>query len=64
MPMILMMRMRSPTMIKPITNLFLFLIPLTITYAIVSDFGKPQHHYHSPGFIGVSHQGLPQPHAN
>jgi hypothetical protein len=41
-----------------------FLIPLTITYAIVSDLGKPQHHYHSPHSANVSHQGLPQPHAN
>lgn len=51
-------------MIKPITNFILFLIPLTITYAIISDLGKPGNHYDPPGFIGVSHQGLPQPHAN
>jgi hypothetical protein len=64
MPMILMMRMRNPTMIKPITNLFLFLIPLTITYAIVSDLGKPGNHYSAPSAVGVSYSGLPQPHAN
>jgi hypothetical protein len=51
-------------MIKHLTNFCLFLIPFTITYAIVSDFGKPQHHYHSPGFIGVSHQGVPQANGN
>lgn len=56
---------KNPTMmIKSITNLFLFLIPLTITYAIVSDLGKPQHYYHSPNSTDVSHQGLSQPHAN
>jgi len=43
---------------KHLTNLLLFIIPLTITYAIVSDLGKPQHHYHSPSSIGVSHSGL------
>ena len=47
-------------MMKHLTNLCLFLLPLTITYAIVSDLGKPQHHYHSPSSIGVSHSGLPQ----
>ncbi len=46
-------------MIKPITNLFLFLIPLTITYAIVSDLGKPGNHYSAPNHATVSHQGLP-----
>jgi hypothetical protein len=44
-------------------NLLLFLIPFTITYAIVSDLGKPQHHYHSPNPIGVPHPGLSQPNA-
>ena len=50
-------------MAKHLTNLLLFLLPLTITYAIVSDLGKPQHHYHSPNPIGVSHPGLSQPNA-
>ena len=44
-------------------NLLLFLLPLTITYAIVSDLGKPQHHYHSTNPIDVSHPGLSQPNA-
>jgi hypothetical protein len=57
--------MRNPTMmIKSITNLFLFLIPLTITYAVISDLGKPGNHYDSPSPAGVSHQGLPQPYGN
>jgi hypothetical protein len=48
------------TKVKHLTNLLLFIIPLTITYAVVSDLGKPQHHYHSPSSIGVSYQGVPQ----
>ncbi len=51
-------------MIKHLTNLCLFLIPLTITYAIVSDLGKPGNHYGSPSSTGVSHQGLPQSYGN
>lgn len=50
-------------MTKQVTNLLLFLLPLTITYAIVSDLGKPQHHYHSTNPIGMSHPGLSQPNA-
>jgi hypothetical protein len=46
-------------MIKHIPNLCLFLLPLTITYAIISDLGKPGNHYRAPDSIGVSHQGLP-----
>jgi len=45
-------------------NILLFLIPFTITYAIISDLGKPQHHYHSPNPIGGSDQNLSQPHGN
>ena len=45
-------------------RLVLFLIPFTLSYAIVSDLGKPQHNYRAPDSIGVSHQGLSQPHAN
>jgi uncharacterized membrane protein len=41
-------------MIKQFTSLLLFLLPITVTYAIVSDLGKPQHHYHSPSSIDVS----------
>lgn len=63
MPMTMKMK-RNPTMIKPITNLFLFLIPLTITYAVVSDLGKPGNHYRAPSAVGVSHQGVPQPYGN
>ncbi len=46
-------------MIKRLTNLFLFLIPLTITYAIVSDLGKPGNYYGSPNHVNVSHQSVP-----
>jgi hypothetical protein len=51
-------------MIKSITNLFLFLIPLTITYAIVSSVGTEGNHYRAPDSIGVSDQGLPQHNGN
>jgi hypothetical protein len=51
-------------MIKHLTNFCLFLIPLTITYAIISDLGKPGNHYGAPSNAGVSHQGVSQPHAN
>lgn len=46
-------------MIKRLTNLFLLFIPLTITYAIISDLGKPGNHYGSPSDVTVSHQTLP-----
>ena len=46
-------------MIKRLTNLFLLFIPLTITYAIISDLGKPGNHYRAPDNVGVSHQTLP-----
>jgi hypothetical protein len=45
-------------------GILLFLIPLTITYAIISDLGKPQHNYRAPDSIGVSDQGLPQHNVN
>lgn len=51
-------------MMKSLTNLLIFIIPLTITYAIISDFGKPGNHYGSPDNAGVSHQGLPQHNGN
>jgi hypothetical protein len=45
-------------MIKQFTNLLLFIIPLTITYAIVSSIGTEGNHYGAPNPIGVSHSGL------
>ncbi len=55
---------RNPTMIKPITNLFLFLIPLTITYAIISSIGTTGNHYSAPSGSGVSYSGLSQANGN
>jgi hypothetical protein len=49
---------------KSLTNLLTFILPLTITYAVVSNLGKPGNHYGSPSAVGVSYSGLPQPHAN
>lgn len=37
-----------------LTNLIMFLIPLTITYAIVSSVGTEGNHYRAPDPIGVS----------
>ena len=51
-------------MAKQFTNLLLFLLPLTITYAIVSSIGTEGNHYGPPSSIGVSHSGLSQPNAN
>jgi hypothetical protein len=45
-------------------RLIMFLIPFTLSYAIVSDLGKPQHNYRAPDSIGVSDQGLPQHNVN
>ena len=45
-------------------RLMLFLLPLTITYAIVSSIGTAGNHYGAPNPIGVSHSGLSQPNAN
>ena len=47
-------------MIKHFTNLLLFIIPLTITYAIISSIGTEGNHYGAPNPIGVSYQGVPQ----
>lgn len=44
---------------KHLTNLLLFLIPFTITYAIVSSVGTEGNYHRAPNPIGVSHQGLP-----
>ena len=41
-------------------RLLLFLLPLTITYAIVSSIGTEGNHYGAPSSIGVSNQGVPQ----
>ena len=45
-------------MTKQFTSLLLFLLPLTITYAIVSSIGTEGNHYRAPSSIGVSHPGL------
>ena len=48
---------------KHLTSLLLFLLPLTITYAIVSSIGTEGNHYGSPDNANVSHSGLSQPNA-
>ena len=50
-------------MTKQFTNLLLFLLPLTITYAIVSSIGTEGNHYGAPNNASVSHPGLSQPNA-
>lgn len=49
---------------KRLTNLLMFLIPLTITYAIVSSVGTTGNYYHSPNPVDVPDQGLQKPPAN
>ena len=44
-------------------NLLLFLLPLTITYAIVSSIGTEGNHYGAPDNANVSHPSLSQPNA-
>jgi hypothetical protein len=39
---------------KHLTNLCLFLLPLTITYAIVSSIGTAGNHYSAPDNVNVS----------
>lgn len=39
----------------------LFIIPLTITYAVVSSIGTEGNHYNAPSNAAVSHQGLQKP---
>jgi hypothetical protein len=46
-------------MIKHFTSLVLFLIPLTVSYAIISSIGTTGNHYGAPSNASVSHQGLP-----
>jgi hypothetical protein len=41
-------------------RLLLFIIPLTITYAIVSSIGTTGNYYGPPSPAGVSYQGVPQ----
>ena len=50
-------------MIKQFTNLLLFIIPLTITYAIVSSIGTAGNYYGPPSPAGVSYSGLSLPNA-
>ena len=45
-------------------NLLLFLLPLTITYAIVSSIGTEGNHYGAPDNASVPHSGLSQPNSN
>jgi uncharacterized membrane protein len=47
--------------VKHLTSLLLFLLPLTITYAVVSSIGTEGNHYSAPNNAAVSHQGLSQP---
>jgi hypothetical protein len=35
-------------------NICLFLIPVAVTYAIISSVGSPGHHYYSTGSVNVS----------
>ena len=44
-------------------NLLLFLLPLTITYAVVSSIGTEGNYYGAPNSANVSHSGLSQPNA-
>ena len=41
-------------MTKQLTSLCLFLLPLTITYAIVSSIGTEGNHYGAPNHVSVS----------
>jgi hypothetical protein len=47
---------------KHLTNLLLFLLPLTITYAIVSSIGTEGNHYGAPSNASMPHSSLSQPH--
>ncbi len=50
-------------MIKHIPNLCLFLLPLTITYAIISSIGTEGNHYGAPDNASMPHSSLSQPNA-
>ena len=41
-------------MIKQFTSLLLFIIPITVTYAIVSSIGTEGNHYGAPDNVSVS----------
>jgi hypothetical protein len=45
------------------TSLLLFLLPLTITYAIISSIGTEGNHYSAPSNASMPHSSLPQPNA-
>jgi hypothetical protein len=45
-------------------RLIMFLIPFTLSYAIVSSVGTEGNHYRAPDSIGVSDQGLQKPNVN
>lgn len=49
---------------KHLTSLMLFLLPLTITYAIISSIGTEGNHYSAPDNAAVSNQGVSQPNSN
>jgi hypothetical protein len=51
-------------MIKYIENILLFLIPLTITYVVVSSIGTTGNYYGPPNPIGVPHSTLQKSHGN
>jgi hypothetical protein len=44
-------------------RLMLFLLPLTITYAIISSIGTEGNHYSAPNNASMPHSGLSQPNA-
>ena len=41
-------------MTKQLTSLLLFIIPVTVTYAIVSSIGTEGNHYGAPNNVSVS----------
>ena len=47
-------------MTKHFTSLLLFIIPITVSYAIISSIGTEGNHYGAPDNASVSHSGLPQ----
>jgi hypothetical protein len=47
-------------MIKHIQGILLFIIPLTITYAIISSIGTEGNHYSAPNNASMPHSGLSQ----
>ena len=48
---------------KHLTSLLLFIIPFTITYAIISSIGTEGNHYSAPSDASMPHPGLSQPNA-